>query len=91
MYYKVGQACIVLQIRETLLQIRAASLLQNGASFVTNWGPFYKLGNSVLQSRAAIPNWAKIYCKLGQVLQIRVIITNCSITCTSCLTSCQTT
>ena len=66
-YYKLGQ---------TLLQIGTASLLQIGASVVTNWGSYYKLGQPLLQSRATITNWGKMYYKLGQVLQIRAIITN---------------
>ena len=37
-YYKLGQ---------TLLQIEAASLLQTGAIVVTNWGRYYKLGQSL--------------------------------------------
>ena len=39
-YYKLGQ---------TLLQIGAASLLQIGASVVTNWDSYYKLGQPLLQ------------------------------------------
>ena len=70
-YYKLGQ---------TLLQIGTASLLQIGASVVTNWGSYYKLEQPLLQNRAAITNWDKIYYKLGQVLQIRAIITNWGIT-----------
>ena len=70
-YYKLGQ---------TLLQIGAASLLQIGASVVTNWSSYYKSGQRLLQNRAAITNWVKIYYKLGQVLKIRAIITNWSIT-----------
>ena len=70
-YYKLGQ---------TLLQIGAASLLQIGASVVTNWGNHYKLGQPLLQNRVAITNWGKIYYKFGQVLQIRAIITNWGIT-----------
>ena len=66
-YYKLGQ---------TLLQIGVASLLQIGATVVTNWGNYYKLGQPLLQNRAAITNWGKMYYKLGQVLQIRAIITN---------------
>ena len=58
--YKSGQ---------TLLQIGAASLLQIGASVVTNWGSYYKLGQPLLQNRAAITNWGRYY-KLGQLLQI---------------------
>ena len=46
-YYKLGQ---------TLLKIGAALLLQFGASVVTNWGSYYKLGKS--------------YYKIGQPLQI---------------------
>ena len=38
-YYKLGQ---------TLLQIGAASLLQIGASVVTNWGSYYILGQLLL-------------------------------------------
>ena len=51
-YYKLGQ---------TLLRIGAASLLQIGASFATNWGNYYKLGQPLLQNKAIITNWAKIY------------------------------
>ena len=69
-YYKLGQ---------TLLQIGAASLLQIGASVVTNWGSYYKSGQPLLQNRVAIKNWDKIYYKLEQVLQIRAIITNLGI------------
>ena len=58
-YYKLGQ---------TLLQIRAASLLQIGASFVTNWGSYYKLGQPLIGAQF-ITNWGRYY-KLGQLLQI---------------------
>ena len=51
-------------------QIGAASLFQIGASVVTNHGNYYKLGQPLLQNRAAFTNWGKIYYKLGQVLQI---------------------
>ena len=70
-YYKLGQ---------TLLQIGAASLLQIRASFVTNQGNYYKLGQPLLQNMAAITNWGKMYYKFGQLLQIRAIITNWGIT-----------
>ena len=87
MYYKSGQTCVtiwgsfvLLQIRQTLLQIGAASLLQIKASVVTNWGSYYKLGKPLLQNRAAITIWAKMYYKLGEVLQIRAIIINWGIT-----------
>ena len=59
-----------------MLQIGAASLLQIRASTVTNWDSYYKLGQPLLQNTAAIANWGKMYYKLGQVLQIRAIITN---------------
>ena len=55
-YYKSGQ---------TLLQIGAVSLLQIRASVVTNWGSYYKLGQSLLQNTVAITNWGKLYYKLG--------------------------
>ena len=51
-----------------------------GPACVTNWGSYYKLGQPLLQNRAAITNWGKIYYKLGQVLQIRANITNWDIT-----------
>ena len=51
-----------------------------GPACVTNWGSYYKLGQPLLQNRAAITNWGKIYYKLGQVLQIRAVITNWAIT-----------
>ena len=44
MYYKLGQACVtdwgnfvLRQLEQTLLQVGPASLLQIGASVVTNW------------------------------------------------------
>ena len=64
MCYKLGHLC--------LLQIRA--------SVVTNWGSYYKLGQPLLQNKAAITNWDKMYYILGQVLQIRATITNWGIT-----------
>ena len=63
-----------------MLQIGAASLLQIGANVVTNWGSYYKLGQTLLQNRVAITNSSKIYYKLWQILQIRAIITNWGIT-----------
>ena len=67
MYYKLGQACVTNWGSFVLLQIRA--------NVVTNWGSYYKLGQPLLQNRAAIKNWGKIYYnwgtyyKLGQLLQ----------------------
>ena len=77
---QIGAALFYYKLGQTLLQIGAASLLKNGASIVTNWGTYYKLGQPLLQNRAAITNWCKIYYKLGQVVQIRAIITNWGIT-----------
>ena len=77
---QIGAALFYYKLGQTLLQIGAPSLLQNGASIVTNWGTYYKLGQPLLQNRAAITNWCKIYYKLGQVVQIRAIITNWGIT-----------
>ena len=54
-------------------------MLQIAASVITNWGSYYKLGQTLLQTRAAITNWGRIYYNLGQLLQIREIITNSSI------------
>ena len=68
MYYKLGQVCVTNWGSFVLLQIRA--------SVVTNWGSYYKLGEPLLQNRAASTNWSKMYYKLRQVLQIRAIITN---------------
>ena len=39
-------------------------LSQIGASVITNWGSYYKLGQNLLQIRAAITNWGNYY-KLG--------------------------
>ena len=55
-------------------------MLQIGVNVVTNWGSYYKLGQPLLQNRAAFTNWGKICYKLGQVLQSRIIIINCGIT-----------
>ena len=77
---QIGAALFHYKLEQTLLQIGAASLLQIGASAVTNWGSYYKLGQPLLQNRTTTTNWGKIYYKLGQVLQIRAIITNWGIT-----------
>ena len=74
-----------------MLQIGAASLLQIRASVITNWGSYYKLGQPLLQNRAAITNWGKMYYKLRKVLQIRVIITNWGIRVTVKYRSVKTT
>ena len=73
---QIGAALFYYKLGQTLLQIGAASLLQIRASVVTNWGSYYKLGQPLLQNRAAITNWGKMYYKLEQVLQIRAIVTN---------------
>ena len=70
-YYKLGK---------TLLQIGAASLVQIRAIVVTNWGRYYKLGQSLLQNRSSITNWGEVYYKLGQILHTKAFITNWSIT-----------
>ena len=77
---QIGAALFYYKLGQTLLQIGAASLLQIEASVVTNWGSYYKLGKPLLQNRAAITIWAKMYYKLGEVLQIRAIIINWGIT-----------
>ena len=53
---QIGAALFYYQLGQTLLQIGAASLLQIRASAVTNWGSYYKLGQLLLQNRAAITN-----------------------------------
>ena len=63
---QIEAALFYYKLGHTLLQIGAALLLQIRASVVANWDNYYKLG--------------KMYYKLGQVLPIRVIITNWSIT-----------
>ena len=73
---EIGAALFYYKLGLTLLQIGAVSLLQIGASFVTNWGSYYKLTQPLLHYRAAVRNHSKIYYKLGQVLQIRAIIGN---------------
>ena len=73
---QIGAAFFYYKLRKTLLQIGAASLLHIRPSVVTSWGSYYKLGQPLLQNRAAYTNWDKMYYRLGPVLQIRVIITN---------------
>ena len=68
----MGQVCVTNWGSFVLLEIRANA--------VTNWASYYKLGELLLQNRAAITNWGKMYNKFVQVLQIRVNITNWGIT-----------
>ena len=91
MYYKLGQTCLANWDSLVLLQIRVNVVTNWGSFIITNRGSFiitncgkccYKfgqLGQPLLQNRVAIANWGKMYYKLGQVLQIRAIITNWSI------------
>ena len=53
---QIGEALFNYRLGRTLLQIRAASLLQIKASVVTNWGSYHKLGQPLLQDKAAITN-----------------------------------
>ena len=45
---KIGAALFYYRLGQTLLQIGEASLLQIGASVVTNWASYYKLGQPLL-------------------------------------------
>ena len=45
---QIGAALFYYKLGQTLLQIGAAFLLQVGASAVTNWGSYYKLGQQLL-------------------------------------------
>ena len=62
---QIGAASFYYKLVEKLLQIGAASLLQIGASVVKNWGSYYKLGQPLLQNRAAITNYGNRYYKIG--------------------------
>ena len=73
---QIGTASFCYKLGQTLLQVGAASFLQIGASAVTNWGSYYKLGQLLLQNRETITNWDHMYYQLGQVLQITAIITS---------------
>ena len=76
MYYKSRQACITNSGSFVLLQIRENVITNWGSFIITNWGKcYYKLGQPILQNRAAVTNWGKMYYKMGKLLQIRVIIT----------------
>ena len=57
----MGAALFYYRLGQTLLQIVAVSLLQIGASVITNWVNLHKLGQPLLQNREAITNWGKIY------------------------------
>ena len=64
MYYKLGQACVTNWGSLNVLQI-GANIVTNWdsfirASFITNWGRYYKLGQPLLKNRAAITDWGKM-------------------------------
>ena len=54
---QTGAALFYYKLRQTLLQIGAVSFLQIGVSVVTNWDSYYKLGQPLLQKKAAITYW----------------------------------
>ena len=62
---QIGAALFYYKLMQTLLQIEAPLLLQIRASVVINWSNYYKLRQPILQNRAAITNWRKMYYKLG--------------------------
>ena len=62
---EIGAALFCYKLRQTLIQIGTASLLQIGVSVDTYWGSYYELGQPLLQNRTAFTNWGKIYYKLG--------------------------
>ena len=66
MYNKLGQLCFI----------------SNQGKYCYKLRSYYILGQPLLQNRATITNWGKMYYKSGQVLQIRAIITNWGITIT---------
>ena len=72
MYYKLGHACVKNWGSSVLLQTGEASLLQIKVSVVANWGSNYKLGQPLLQNRAAITNWDKMYYKLAHSTSLDV-------------------
>ena len=76
-YFKLGQALLQIGAAFLLFQIGASVITNRGSLIITNQGKFYyKSGQPLLQIGAAITNWDKLYYKLGQLLQIGVIITN---------------
>ena len=62
---QIRVALFLYKLGQTLLQIEAASLLKIRASVVTNWGSYYKLGQPLLQNRAAITNWGQNVVQIG--------------------------
>ena len=52
---QIGPGLFYCKLRQTLLQIET--------SVVTNWGSYYKLGQPLLQNKAAITIWGKMYYK----------------------------
>ena len=71
MYYKLGQRCVIIAV--------ALVFFTNQNKRCYRWG-YYKIVKLLLKNWAAITNWYKTYYKLGQILQIRAIITNWSVT-----------
>ena len=72
MYYKLGQACVTNWGTFVLLQIRANVVTNWGRFIITKWGKYcykfgqlYNLEQPLLQNRAALINWSKMYYKLG--------------------------
>ena len=51
---QIGTALFNYNLGQTLFQIGAASLLQTGASFITNWDKFYYKLGQLLQIRTIV-------------------------------------
>ena len=64
MYYKLGGASLCYKLTQLCLITNYGKLCYKLEQF-----HYYKLGEVLLQNRAAITNWGRYY-KLGQLLQI---------------------
>ena len=67
---QIRAALFSYKLRQTLLQIGAASLLTTEDSVVTNGDSYYKLGQSWLQNRAAITNGVKCITNLDRYYKL---------------------
>ena len=73
---QIGAALFYYKLGQTLLQIGVASLLQIGASVITNWDSYYKLGQPLYKIGQLLQFRAKFMANWG--ITISIVIIYCS-------------
>ena len=65
---QTGDSFVLLQIRGNIVTNWGSFIITNWGNCIANWDSYYKLGQPLLQNRAAITNWGKISLQIGSYI-----------------------